>query len=42
MKDAFFSALAERFRELEQPLNALDDASLAAGRTLRFMQETFA
>ena len=27
MKDAFFSALAERFRELEQRLNALDAAT---------------
>lgn len=27
MSDAFFSALAERFRELEQPLNALDAAT---------------
>ena len=27
MRDAFFSALAERFRELEQPLNALDAAT---------------
>ena len=27
MSDAFFSGLAERFRELEQPLNALDAAT---------------
>ena len=27
VSDAFFSALAERFRELEQPLNALDAAT---------------
>ena len=27
MSNAFFSALAERFRELEQPLNALDAAT---------------
>ena len=27
MNDAFFSGLAERFRELEQPLNALDAAT---------------
>ena len=27
MRNAFFSALAERFRELEQPLNALDAAT---------------
>ena len=27
MSDAFFTALAERFRELEQPLNALDTAT---------------
>ena len=27
MSDAFFSTLAERFRELEQPLNALDAAT---------------
>ena len=42
MSDAFFSALAERFRELEQPPSALGGASRPAERPMRFMPDTFA
>ena len=42
MSDAFFSALTERFRVLEQRLGALGGASRPAEQSMRFTPETFA